>query len=202
MKWWTCLPLALPLLLAPGVRAQEGKMPTSPWFPLAVGTTWVYKSGDSRFSLRVARHEKVDNVLCARVELLVDGKPTSYEHIGVTADGLYRYDFEGQEARPPIRFLKLPPGRGDTWAVDSAIGKEKERLKGTFKTGEVDKFKVPAGTYPKVVTSSGQDLDANGMKLSVTYYFAEKVGVVKQVIDVAGQKIVIELEKFQPPAAR
>jgi hypothetical protein len=199
MKRLLCLSLTLPLLPLLSAPAQESKTPvllSSPYCPLQVGTAWHYKAGDNKFSLRVTKHEDVGKVRCARVELLIDGKTASYEHIAVTADGVYRYDFDGKEARPPVLFLKLPPKKDVTWKVDSEVGKEKEKLKGTFKIGE-DEITVPAGKY-KVITSSAQDLDANNMKLSVIYYFAEKVGMVKQVIDVAGQKIIIELEKFEP----
>ena len=197
MKRLLCLSVALPLLLPLlGVPAQEGKMPTSPYYPLQVGTTWHYKAGDNKFRMKVTRHENVGEVRCARVELFIDDKSTASELIAVTGDGVYRYAFDGKEARPPVRFLKLPPKKGDAWKVDSEIGKDKEKLQGTFKMGE-EEVTVPAGKF-KVVTSSAQDLDANNLKLSVTYYFAEKVGMVKQVIEVAGQRIVIELEKFEP----
>jgi hypothetical protein len=197
MKPFSCVALAVFLLLA---RAAAGlaqdKMETTPYYPLAVGTSWEYKAGDSRYTLRVTKHEKVGDVLCARVEMIMKDKPVSFEHVGVTKEGVCRFSFEGKEAKPPVLFLKLPPKKDDTWKVDSKVGGES--VKGTFKnTGEED-VKVPAGNYKAVVVAS-QDLEANGVKMSVTYYFAEKVGMVKQVVEVSGQKIVIELEKYEAP---
>jgi hypothetical protein len=197
MKPLSCAALAVLLLLA---RAAAGlaqdKMETTSYYPLAVGTSWEYKAGDSRYTLRVTKHEKVGDALCARVEMLMKDKAVSFEHVGVTKEGVYRYSFEGKEAKPPVLFLKLPPKKDETWKVDSKVGGES--VKGTFKnTGEED-VKVPAGNYKAVVVAS-QDLEANGVKMSVTYYFAEKVGMVKQVVEVSGQKIVIELEKYEAP---
>lgn len=55
---------------------------------------------------------------------------------------------------------------------------------------------VPAGKYANVITSGSEDLDANGQKVGFTYYFAKGVGMVKQVIDLGGQKVTTEPEKF------
>lgn len=172
----------------------------SPFYPLAVGNAWNYKVGEQRFILKVAKHEKVGDVLCARVEMTVDGKVTSHEHIAVTGDGVVRIAFDDKRAEPPVLFLKLPFAKDATWKINSTVGKtDKEKgetVSGTFKEGEDKKVTVPAGAY-EAVTSSTDDLDANGMKLAFTYYFVKDVGMVKQVIDVAGQKVVIELEKFE-----
>lgn len=186
---------SLVLLLAGLVAAADEKNST-PYFPLAVGTTWSYRAGDSQFQVKVAEIKTVGAAQRARLDLIVNNKVVSHEHVGVTKDAVVRYTFEGKEARPPIEFLKLPPKSGATWKVDAKILPEGQTLKGLFKAGE-EEVKVPAGTY-KAVTVTGQDLEANGVKLGLTYYFAEKVGMVKQVIDLAGQKVIIELEKYEP----
>ncbi len=191
MKSLACAALAAALLpaLAGAGRAQD-KIETTPYYPLAVGTTWDYKAGDNKFTLKVTKHEKVGNALCARVGMFVKDKEQSFEHISVTKDGVYRNTFEGKEATPPVLFLKLPPKKDETWKVDSKVGGE--AVKGTFKNNGEEEVKVPAGSYKAWVVAS-QDLEANGVKMSVTYYFAEKVGMVKQLVEVSGQKIVIEL---------
>jgi hypothetical protein len=168
-------------------------METTPYYPLAVGSSWEYKAGESKYTLKVTKHEKVGNTLCARVEMFVKDKPVSFEHVGVTNEGVYRHSFESKEAQPPVLFLKLPPKKDEPWKVDSKVGGES--VKGTFKnTGEED-VKVPAGSYKAIVVTS-QDLEANGIKMAVTYYFAKDVGMVKQVVVVAGQKVVVELEMY------
>ncbi len=69
---------------------------------------------------------------------------------------------------------------------------------GFAQTKVVEKeVKVPAGTY-KAIPVAGQDIEANGVKITrLTYYFAENVGMVKQVIEIENNKIIIELERFE-----
>jgi hypothetical protein len=179
-------------------RAADDKTATTPYYPLVVGNTWSYRVGENRFTLKVAKMEEVEDankakVNCARVELIVNGKVVSFEHIAVKDKALVRFSFEGKTANPPIPFLKLPPQKGATWPVESRI--DGQQLKGTFTTGE-EEVTVPAGKF-KTVTVTGKDLEINGVKMALTYYFAEKVGMVKQVIEYAGQKAVIEMEKAE-----
>jgi hypothetical protein len=202
MKWLLTTLLAAAVLSAaaaqpPGAEAVK----QTPYLPLQVGNTWTYRLGEQKVVLKVAKYEKVGDVTCARVEMLVEGMPKSYEMVGVTDDGVYRYAFEGKRIEPPLRFLKLPPKKGETWPVDSALGKSDkgggQTIKGTFKAGE-EKVTVPErkDAYD-TVTAGSDDLDVAGEKMGLTYYFAQNVGMVKQVMDVAGQKVTLELEKFE-----
>jgi hypothetical protein len=188
-------------LVAPALWAQDkekdkakAKAGETPYYPLQEGNAWNYRAGENRFTMRVAKREKVGDAMTARIEMVVEGKVRSSENIGVTGDGIYRYKYEDKEAMPPVRFLKLPPKKGDTWEVNSKWGTE--TIKGTFKAGE-ETVTVPAGKY-EAVTSSCDKFTAGDTEIAVTYYFAQNVGVVKQVIEASGQKIIIELEKFEP----
>jgi hypothetical protein len=209
MKWLLCVCLA-GILVMTSVGAED-KLAETPYFPLQVGTTWIYKSGDNKLTQKVTKHEKVGDVFCARIETMYDAKPgaggappatVAVEHVAVMADGVYRHDFtlDGKEAKsvPPICFLKLPPNKDDTWVVDSKV--LDKAIKCNFKSGEAE-VKVPASTY-QTVTATCTDLDVNGLKATVTYYFAKDVGMVKQVIESPGDKksiTTIELEKFEAP---
>ena len=192
-----CSSFAVLAFLAVGgfVPAQDAPI-TTPYFPLAVGSKWFYKCGENRFRLEVVKFEDVGTTKCARVELFVNNKSEAAEHIAVTKDAVMRFSFDGKKAEPPISFLKLPVKDKETWKVESKV--DGHPLKGSFTSGTEADVKVPAGTYPKTITVTGTDLEANGVKLTLKYYFAENVGMVKQVIDIAGQKIVIELEKYEP----
>jgi hypothetical protein len=189
--------VAVMLMAATASWAQE-KMPETPWFPLAVGTTWHYRSGDSKFQIRVAAHEKVGADMAAKLETVRDGKVIATEHVRVTADGVRRLDvaYGGikEDIQPPILLLPLPPKKGDAFNVDSKINNRV--YKGTFKIGE-DEVKVPAGTY-KALMVVGQDLEVEGVKPSMTTWYAENVGMVKQRISVGETKREFELEKFEP----
>jgi hypothetical protein len=205
MNRWlrTLLLLSFVLICSSASRgADEKKTTTTPYYPLVVGNTWNYKVGENRFSLKVTKMEKVggtgkdSGVNCARMEMIVNGKPASFEHLAVIGDALVRYSREGKLVTPPIPFLKLPPKKGATWEIESKV--DGQLVKGKFISGE-EEVKVPAGTF-KTVTVTGQDIEANGVKVALKYFFAEKVGLVKQVIDYAGEKAIIELEKFEPAA--
>src|SRR6185312_1005861 len=134
---------------------------------------------------------------CARLEVTRDGKVIAWQHLSVTADGVYRHDLTDQHTgsavtqtpKPPILVLKLPPKSGDTWKVDSkADGKT---FRGAFKIDEQE-IKVPAGSY-KCVRVTSQDLEINGLKPIITTYFASGAGMVKQIIQEGDSKIEIEL---------
>jgi hypothetical protein len=189
------------LLLAAVAVSAEGKLTQTPYYPLQVGTTWHYKSGDATFTIRVTRHEKVGEVLCARLEVNREGKVVAWQHLAVTAEGVYSHDLTEQRAgkaivqtpKPPMLVLKLPPKKGDAWKVDSkANGKT---FRGAFRIDE-EKIKVAAGDYETVRVTS-QDLEVNALKPILTTYYARGVGMVKQVIQVGEVTTVIELEKFE-----
>jgi hypothetical protein len=191
MKRLWLAPVAL-ILAACAVRGAD-----SPWYPLQMGDSWTYKAGDGKFTLKVVdTNAKVDKDTCVKVVMTSDGKELATEHVAVKDDGVYRYSFGDKKADKPVLFFKLPPKKDATWEVDTkALG---ETIKGTFKIGEVKELKVPAGTYTNVITSSCEDLDAAGIKMNVTFYFAEKVGLIKQVIKYGTTEIVVELEKYEP----
>jgi hypothetical protein len=175
---------------------DKTKMMETDYYPLQEKSSWTYKAGDNTFKTVVAKIESFDNRPCARLEMTSDDKVVAHEHVYVTADGVYRASFSGTKPEKPVLFLKLPPKAGDTWTVDTKA--LNEPLKGTFKIAQEPEVKVPAGTYKNVVVVSSSDLDANGLKFQLTSYFAEKVGLIKEIIDVGGQKTTIELQKYEP----
>lgn len=177
------------------LATADDAMPTSTWYPLGVGATWTYRAGDNRFQMKVTEVKTVDGKPRARLDLLVGGKSLSFEQVGITKEGVVRYTFEGKEAKPPIEFLRLPPTPGASWKVESRV--EGQLMKGEFKVGKSETITVPAGKYT-VVPVVGNDIEANGVRIGLTYYFSERIGMVKQVIEMAGQKINIELEKYEP----
>jgi hypothetical protein len=201
----------LPSLAAAELTAQE-KLKETPYYPLKVGTTWRYRAGESKFTIRVARHEKVGETLCALLETIRDGKVAGSEHLAVSGDGVYRHDLTypqlqsdpndkskkvktpvNQALKPPILILKLPPRNGDSWKIDSKG--DGKTFRGNFQVAEQE-ITVPAGTY-KTFRVASQDLEVNSLKPNITTFFAQGVGMVKQTIEMGNAKIEIELEKFE-----
>ncbi len=193
------------ILVSAGSLAAQDKLKETPYFPLQVGTVWHYRCGETKFTVRVAKHEKIGDTLCALLETSRDGKVVGSEHLAVTADGVYRQDVTApgsdkaagkmvtQTFKPPILVLKLPPKKGDNWKIDSTS--DGKAYRGAFQIDEQD-VKVPASTY-KTMRVSSKDLEVNAMKTNITTHYAEGVGPVKQLIESSGAKLEIELEKFE-----
>ena len=167
-------------------------------YPLKVGSTWTYRVGENRYEVKISKIEPVGAAKCARLDMIINGKAASYEDVAIGTDkdgvsAVMRYTFEGKKATPPIPFLLLPADK-TSWRVESKI--DGQTLKGTFRKTTED-VKVPAGTYPKAVKVSSDNLKVNGADLAVTWWFASGVGLIKQEADLAGQRVVIELEKYE-----
>lgn len=187
--------LALTFVVVSVARAADDKPMETPYYPLKIGTAWNYKAGDIKVTAKVVKCEEIDNQLCARIESSAGGKVLAVEHVAVKEDGVYRYAYGNKKVEPPLLFLKLPPVKGQAWNVKSNTGTEK--VSGTFTSGMIDEVAVPAGTFKDVYTCTG-DCDANGVKVTFTYFFAKDVGMIKQTIKLAAQEITLELEKFEP----
>jgi hypothetical protein len=204
--------LCLLILFAVADSMAQDKLKETPYYPLQVGTTWHYRSGDGKFTVRVAKHEKVGDTLCAVLESVRDGKVVGSEHVAVATDGVYRHDLTyilpkreandttkvseqsiKETPKPPLLVLKLPPKKGDNWKIDSKG--DGKTFRGGF-TVEEQEVKVPAGTY-KTFRVVSRDLEVNSLKPLVATYYAEGVGMVKQEIEVGDAKAVMELEKFE-----
>lgn len=182
-----------------GVTCLYGqeKIVETPYYPLKEGTRWEYqlKGQNVTIVMRVAKVEKLDNKMAALVETVVNNNVVASEHIRTEKDGVYRMTFMGQKAEPPVRILKLPAKKGDTWSVETKV--MGQTAKGTFTLDE-ELVTVPYGKYKAYVAKS-TDFEAAGQKISTTYWFAEGVGVVKQLANIAGTAVELDLVKFDTP---
>jgi hypothetical protein len=197
MKPFAVISAAL-LLLAPAQAGKSDKSAQTPYFPLKVGHTWQYRVGDNKFTQTVIKFEKFGGVDVARLEMSQDRKAIAVEQVGVKDGTVARYSVDGKKCEPPVIFLKFPPQKGMTWKVDSKW--DGQSLNGTFRMGE-EEVKVPAFPNPvKAVTVTGEGLTINKeVKLGLTCYFVKDVGLVKQVIELGGEKkVTIELDHFDP----
>jgi hypothetical protein len=187
---------ALVILAAPlsSVRADDKVVGESPYYPLKIGNTWTYNGpGNTKLINKVVAHEKVGDMMCARVETQINGETKAFEHIGITADGIYRYSLNGVKVDKPVLILKLPAKKGDEWKIDSKVGNE--TVTGKLTTTE-EKLTVPAGMYDAMV--AGGKLVSGELSVEAVNYFVKDVGIAKIKMDLMGQSIVIELDKFEP----
>jgi hypothetical protein len=178
-------------------KPSEGPKHSTEYFPLKKGAAWTYRRADKTVTVRVADFEKVGDDVCARLEYLTsDNKVTATEAVTVRADGVYRVKADGSMVNPPICFLKLPLKNGQNWKIDSKIASQD--VKGGFVEGTEKGVKVPAGTYDTVtVTTTADTQKIDDQTVTITYYFASKVGLVKRVVEIGGARTILELEKYE-----
>jgi hypothetical protein len=185
--------LALVAGCQPATRPEPTRVAASPYYPLQVGTTWVYRGPDHERVMRVARDEMVNGVPCALVESLRDGTVIEANDVCAKPDGVYILAANGDKLSAPLRILKLPPRNGATWRVN--FHKDGKRSQGVYVMGE-DDVEVPAGKY-HAVTLQGEIREGTRSTLTFTYWFARGVGIVKQVLREGDRKTVYELESFE-----
>ncbi|GBD35898.1 hypothetical protein HRbin36_01013 [bacterium HR36] len=191
------LVLALSLVLtSPGAWSQPGPGGKADYYPLPVGSRWDFrvKVGDDvqgSISEVVAAAETINDVPLVRLEAQVKGKVVATEHLRATPQGVYRYRAQGVEAKPPFLVLRYPVKPGDSWEAETQVGKQK--LKAKVKT-RFEEVVVPVGKFKAFATEI--DMQIDGQPLKTTVWFVQGVGKVKQTLDIGGQQLVLELEKF------
>lgn len=184
---------ALPLLAQDDPKAKKAELRECEWYPLALGTKWTYEGNGMTIRVRVAEHEVIQGLLCARLETEA-GQGASSEHIAVKEDGVYRVAYNGVRIKPPLCILKLPAKKGESWKVKS---KQLSFVtKGTFTSDEEDDVDVGAGTFKTVKVTA--DMNAAGQDMTAVTWFASGEGIVKEEFSVGGQQsFSMELKSFK-----
>jgi hypothetical protein len=171
----------------------------TPYFPTDEGTTWTYRLADRAVTVKVMKHEKQDGKPAARFETLDKADVLAVQHVAVTDKAVERLTHNGDKVAPPLTLLQLPAAKGQSWAVDSKIVSPfgTEEIAGKFTTDD-DDVKVPAGEYKKALRVTA-DLKIGGKPATIVSWYAEKVGLVKQRVDIDGNEHEMVLEKFELP---
>ncbi|MDC0936723.1 hypothetical protein OAS39_10590 [Pirellulales bacterium] len=167
-------------------------------YPLADGSVWHYvmntEKGKWDMTYQVAKLENSDQDENFRVEMLMDGKIVITEQLSQTPKGLYRVRYQDSNLSPPLLLLRNPIKPNDTWTTKTQIGAEELTI--GCKTG-TEKVETPAGKFDAVkltVTTRADEKD-----IRTDYWFANDVGIVKQVVVVGKEpKMSIELKKYAP----
>lgn len=190
------LTFAIGLVLVGSLQAQPT---TSPYFPTPEGVAWNYRLGEKKLTIRVAAHEKAGALACAKLETVQNNGVIAVQQVAQTPAGIVRVSHNGEKVTPPLLFLKLPAAQGQSWDVDSKIESPSgtDVIKGKF-SSDKDDVKVPGGEFKKAIRVKGE-LTINGKPATMTSWYAEKVGMVRQIISMDGQEYLLELEKFIEP---
>lgn len=179
--------------------------------PLNVGNKWVYQGNEpkDRITVTVERMElvrrRVPTARFDRTESIesfilrtTNGDKSLREQILVVDDGIYRYAAAGKELTPPLKILKLPPARGDTWPCESTS--ENVVIKGEMVVDQEDVSLPKLGTV-KAWVSRTRDFTVDGQEMQAAYWFAPNVGIVKQHVKVGKFELHTTLEEFKPASA-
>jgi hypothetical protein len=163
------------------------------YFPLKVGNTWEYQVNGKKIVTTVAAHDKLGDLLFARLDTNMDGSIVT-EHVTVRLGSVIRLVGNGQERKPPV-VLKVPPKVGDKWDLTL----ETLPIQGSLLVLESKKLKVGDKEYDTVLVISS-NLKYAGQDVDVKTWYAKDVGMVKQTLThpAAGLDITLELKQFTP----
>lgn len=168
------------------------------YFPAQVGNQWHYQfevpgRPNGMLTTKVAKLEKIDDQPLIRLETIVQGKVIASEHLAVDQKGLFRHRIQGLEAQPPVCIIKFPIVKGTTWETDTKVGPESVTGKTTL---DLEEISVPAGKFKTIVIT--MDMTTSGQKIETKMWYAEKVGMVQQILKIGnGSPITLKLEKFE-----
>ena len=179
--------------------ADQGKDKAPNYYPLKVGTKWHYQldAGNGQKVQLVSEIGGVDTIngkTLARLEVAANGKklPTT-EHLDSDDKGVYRVRMNNMEVTPPIQLIKYPLKEGQTWGGESsALG---QKMKVDCSEGKAEEIQVPAGKYKTIPTTI--TVTQGPTKLKNVFWFAEGVGIVKQLSEIGPQTITLELTKYE-----
>jgi hypothetical protein len=189
----------LPLLFAvtTATAAAQDKPIASPYYPLKVGNEWTYRAGkglkesvvirvDKEVTLELGKIDKDDKhekAIGFRLRSSTGTEDVPEGEVAVLADGVYRFSTAGKAIKPPMRFLKLPVKAGDAWPIDSKTVDGKA-IRGQFVTGTDTLQLVLAGKMVELptVTVTSKDFTIGDETVSITYWFAQNIGMVKQQV--------------------
>ncbi len=163
------------------------------YMPLKEGNQWNYTmSNGMQITTKVTGFESIGGVRCAAIDSTVAGQ-TSREYMAADAQGVKSYmsQMQGQQIPydPPVIRVKLPYRQGETWqATVSQMGMS---MNTTFESAGREQIQTPAGSFDCIKVRSS--MDVGGQSMTATIWYADGVGPVHQIMQIAGQEITITL---------
>jgi len=196
---WLCLVVAL--VAVPPSAAQTGESqrrpPPANYYPLQVGNKWHYRvvanGVNGNCYIHLAAIDEIAGIKAGRLEAVLNGNTVATEHVGQTAEGVFRYRNNGVDISPPFCMLKYPPKDGDKWEGQFNAGGMVGKFQCQAHEVEVE---VPAGKFKAVRID--MKVQEGGTSATTSYWFADGVGMVRQTIEIPNLNILMELERFEP----
>jgi hypothetical protein len=172
---------SLPLLslLAVGTLAEpaprlEAKVKPVLYFPIKVGTKWVYQQGEHEWTQVVSEVDSGDGMTIVTVsELGIANKPVPQDRIGVSASGLFWIENIRFKLKPdsPSCFLNLTLASGESW-TSSGSKTDPRKLR------EQEWIEVPAGRF-KALPVEWEHVAGTGETVRDIFWYAPGIGLVK-----------------------
>ncbi len=171
--------LALALaLVAPAAPPTEpaDRPPYVPYFPTAVGTTWVHTDGTLEMHRTITKVVEYEGVTFVTVRDVTS--PTRQwvsEVVGVSEKGLVQVQVLNHRLDPQFWMLKLPCAEGDRWQMGGDA-----RGKMTMTAHPSEQVEVPAGRYTAIrVDYAAVTFQGKAKPQNWSWWFAPGVGMVK-----------------------
>lgn len=198
---FTLMLCLLPYLPADDLRqpvklaVQDEKKPDM--FPLVKGAQWEFELNINGMTISVQQEmtdvTKKGDQTNATITTKASGQDIT-EEISVDGKGIYRHSFNNIKLDKPLLVFKYP-SQPQKWTENINIQGMDIEVKLELKPAE--DVTVPAGQYKKVIPVDIA-LTIQGQEIQATNYYAEGVGIIKQVAVLAGTKITSELKKYTP----
>ncbi|MGQ0570766.1 MAG: hypothetical protein ACT4P5_14760 [Armatimonadota bacterium] len=190
--------------LVSGQAGEAAPAGLAAYFPLAQGTTWLYRTNTSgEITIRVNGVQRVGEFECRMIETVVDGNITQAECYRVASDGVYAhqrsYPAGSVVLVPPQRVLAAPVAVGRKWQWVGKISEHEVVFNYTWARRE--SAKTPAGTFDAMqLYFTG--VVGPGVSVESWRWFAPGVGMVKEdtTLVQAGRtlRIYAELVRMTP----
>jgi hypothetical protein len=203
--------IAALLLAAVGsATAQDLKPITHPYYPLAVGNQWTYRSGKEKVVITVVKEATLDNAPDEEVGKdqralgytlkIASGERVATEQVAVLKGGIYRFSAAGKGLKPPLRFFKLPLNlqKGESWQV-ACKTEDGKTIRGSFAGGTKTLRLTLDGKVVELptVAITSKDFRVDDREVFITYWFAKDFGLVKQRVRTGKNEVTMELESFK-----
>lgn len=171
------------------------------YFPLKEGNQWIYtRSNGAELTTKVTGSTDIDGIHCAIVEATTQNgtdSNVSVDYMTVDTEGVKVYMTEIQGVpivyNPPVLRIKLPFTKGQIWT--SKLDQEGVTITTTSDASRTEEIRTDAGIFKCIVINSRVSIPGQGITTS-EYYYADGVGMVRQVIQVSGQRIILSLKSY------
>ncbi len=161
------------------------------YFPLGVGSVWVYIEGDNEITTKIIASDSEKSA--QMITLTYTGSkvqpPTARRVFKFLDDNIYSLKTETAEADKPGLIMKRVIRPGDSWTTE-------HRWTGgtlwtiSFKVGDAKKIKTPAGEFLALPVE--QESSNFGKELR---WYANGIGLIRKEKD---GEVISELKSFEP----